>query len=128
MISHLKNKPSKERIIECINQAAKVEFAFLINGLNCELIGVEADEVIQLIDRKTKALKSKIFGFYDGGKRINQDAGGEDHTKRLQQQHQQQQLQQQQRQDHDNSENTKPSVNHNAYQHQHQKITFDEDF
>ena len=60
MISHLKNKPSKERMLEVINQAAKVEFDFLLNGLNADLIGVSAEEIIQLIDKNTKALKLKV--------------------------------------------------------------------
>ena len=60
MISHLKNKSSKERMVEVINQAAKVEFDFLLNGLNADLIGVSAEEIIQLIDKNTKALKLKV--------------------------------------------------------------------
>lgn len=60
MISHLKNKPSKERMLEVINQAARVEFDFLLNGLNADLIGVSAEEIIQLIDKNTKALKLKV--------------------------------------------------------------------
>lgn len=64
MISHLRHKPTKERMLEMINQAAKLEFDFLVNGLKCDLIGIEPDEIIQLIDKKTKELKlmvSKTF-------------------------------------------------------------------
>ncbi len=58
MIGHLKNKPSKEKILEAINDAAKIEFDFILNGLNVDLIGIEPEEVILLIDKKTKELKN----------------------------------------------------------------------
>lgn len=61
MMSHLKNKPSNQRILETINQAAKIEFNFLLNGLNLDLIGLGTQEVLEIIDKSTKALKSKIF-------------------------------------------------------------------
>jgi hypothetical protein len=65
MIGHLKSKPSIERILETINDAAKIEFDFILNGLNIDLIEIEPEEVIQLIDRKTKELKnSVIFKFF----------------------------------------------------------------
>ncbi len=60
MISHLKNKPSMEKMLSMVNEAAKLEFDFLVNGLKIELIELEAEEVILLIDRKTKELKQKV--------------------------------------------------------------------
>ncbi len=64
MISHLKNKPSNTRMIEVINQAAKIEFNFLINGLNIDLIGLGAEDVLILIDKSTKSLKLKVYFYY----------------------------------------------------------------
>ena len=64
MVSHLKNKPPKETILAAINQAAKLEFDFLMNGIkSIELIEFSADEIIQLIDANTKALKIKVSLF-----------------------------------------------------------------
>ena len=60
MISHLNHKPSNQRILETINQAAKIEFNFLLNGLNLDLIGVSPQEVLEIIDKNTKALKTKV--------------------------------------------------------------------
>lgn len=61
MITHLQSKPSKEKILETINQAAKIEFDFLINGLKVELVNIDSEDIIQLIDRKTKALKLRVL-------------------------------------------------------------------
>lgn len=61
MMSHLKNKPSNQRILETINQAAKIEFNFLLNGLNLDLIGLGPQEVLEIIDKSTKVLKSKVL-------------------------------------------------------------------
>ena len=74
MISHLKEKPSKESILETINKAAKIEFDFLRNGIkSTELIEVDSSEIIHLIDVNTKALKIKVslislkFFVWEGG-------------------------------------------------------------
>lgn len=61
MVSHLRNKPSKEKIIETINQAAKLEFEFLMKGLQSELIEIDPEDIILLIDRKTKELKLRVW-------------------------------------------------------------------
>ena len=61
LISHLRHKPSREFILNTINQAAKIEFDFLMNGIKCDLIGLSMDDVLQLIDRKTKDLKQKVI-------------------------------------------------------------------
>jgi hypothetical protein len=63
MISHMKHKPNKEKMLDTINQAAKIEFDFLMNGLNADLIEVTGEEIIQLIDKNTKALKLKVIIF-----------------------------------------------------------------
>lgn len=60
MISHLKNKPSNQAITDTINSAAKVEFNFLINGLNIDLIGIGPEQILEIIDKNTKALKTKV--------------------------------------------------------------------
>ena len=60
MISHLKLKPTNEKMIEVINQAAKIEFQFLLNGLNIDLINMNTDDVIKLIDKNTKSLKYQV--------------------------------------------------------------------
>ncbi|RNA02317.1 Ribonucleoside-diphosphate reductase subunit M2 [Brachionus plicatilis] len=103
MISHLRHKPSKENMIEMINQAAKLEFDFLMNGIKCDLIGIEANEIIQLIDKKTKELKVMMFSwFYEKNNAIT-----------------------------DANENKKP-VNeereNNVSKENHHKLVFDEDF
>ncbi len=107
MIGHLVAKPSKERILETINQAAKIEFDFLLNGLNVDSIGIDPQDVIQLIDRKTKALKNKLFGYYDDGKQVSNQP------------------------ENSNADESNP-MNEEQYSTQytenHQKITFDEDF
>lgn len=59
----MKNKPNKEKMLDTINQAAKIEFDFLMNGLNADLIEVAGEEIIQLIDKNTKALKLKVIIF-----------------------------------------------------------------
>ena len=65
MISHLKSKPTNEKMIEVINQAAKIEFQFLLNGLNIDLINMNTDDVIKLIDKNTKSLKYQVnFRFF----------------------------------------------------------------
>ena len=60
MISHLKKKPTNQAILETINSAAKVEFNFLINGLNIDLIGIGPEQILEIIDKNTKALKTKV--------------------------------------------------------------------
>ena len=60
MIGHLKNKPSIERIVEAINDAAKIEFDFILNGLNIDLVEIEPEEVIQLIDRNYQQFQDLI--------------------------------------------------------------------
>lgn len=47
-------------MIEVINQAAKVEFDFLMNGVKSELIGVSGEDLIRYIDNNTKLLKQKV--------------------------------------------------------------------
>ena len=59
----MKHKPNKEKMLDTINQAAKIEFDFLMNGLNADLIEVTGEEIIQLIDKNTKALKLKVIIF-----------------------------------------------------------------
>ena len=52
-------------MIEVINQAAKIEFQFLLNGLNIDLINMNTDDVIKLIDKNTKSLKYQVnFRFF----------------------------------------------------------------
>ena len=71
MVSHLKNKPSKESILDTINQSAKLEFDFLLNGIkSTELIEFDPNEIIQLIDMNTKALKIKVSSLYSNTKKI----------------------------------------------------------
>ena len=61
MISHLREKPSKESILETINNSARIEFDFLLNGIkSTELIEFDSAEIIHLIDVNTKALKIKV--------------------------------------------------------------------
>lgn len=61
MLGHVKSKPSRERILDMINSSVKIEFDYILNGLKLELIQFESDELIQIIDRKTKALKNKVI-------------------------------------------------------------------
>lgn len=103
MISHLRNKPSKDKIIETINQAAKIEFDFLINGIKSELVDIEPEEVLQLIDKKTKDLKLKMFSWFDEKKK----GSSENETKKA----------------------THKEVAHkDMSKENHQKLVFDEDF
>lgn len=46
-----------------INSSVKIEFDFILNGLKMELIQIESDELIQIIDRKTKALKNLVIRY-----------------------------------------------------------------
>lgn len=66
MLSHVNSKPSREQIIDMINSSVKIEFDFILNGLKMDLIQLESDELIQLIDRKTKALKSQVRLLLEG--------------------------------------------------------------
>jgi hypothetical protein len=61
MLSNLKVKPSKETILRVINETAKLEFDFILNGLQIDLIKTDTDDIIQLIDKKTKDLKAKVM-------------------------------------------------------------------
>ena len=61
MISHLTDKPDKEKMLQAINRAAKVEFEFLMHGVKAELIGYVSEDLIQFIDKKTKSLKMKVI-------------------------------------------------------------------
>lgn len=98
MVSHLKKKPSNQRIVEILNQAAKIEFSFLLNGLNIDLIGISPEDVLQIIDKNTKSLKSMIFSAFEEKKKAIQS----DSQATLEQ-----------------SNNSKEN---------HQRIVFDEDF
>lgn len=60
MLGHIRSKPSKEHILDMINSSVKIEFDYILNGLKMELIQVESDELIQIIDKKTKALKNQV--------------------------------------------------------------------
>lgn len=72
MISHLKNKPSNKQMLDTINQAAKVEFNFLLNGLNIDLIGVTPQDVLEIIDKNTKSLKNMLFNSCENKKKAIQ--------------------------------------------------------
>lgn len=61
MLGHIKSKPSREQILNMINSSVKVEFDYILNGLKMELIQFESDDLIQIIDRKTKALKEMVL-------------------------------------------------------------------
>lgn len=69
MISHLNVKPSKERITEMINNAAKIECDFLLNGVKVGALNYTSDDVIQLIDQKMKALKAKLLNSFEQTKK-----------------------------------------------------------
>lgn len=60
MLTHIKAKPSREVILNMINSSVKIEFDFIMNGLKMELAQIESDDLIQLIDKKTKALKEQV--------------------------------------------------------------------
>jgi ribonucleotide reductase beta subunit family protein with ferritin-like domain len=64
MISHLKSKPDEKLIIELINQAARIEFDFLI-ALRLELIELETEELIKFIDEHVKWLKSRLIASFN---------------------------------------------------------------
>jgi ribonucleotide reductase beta subunit family protein with ferritin-like domain len=103
MISHLKHKPSNQRILETINQAAKIEFSFLLNGLNIDLIGVGAQDVLEIIDKNTKTLKTKIFSTFEEKKKTIQT-------------------------DVQNKANDANNMKMMSSKENHQKLVFDEDF
>jgi ribonucleotide reductase beta subunit family protein with ferritin-like domain len=106
MMSHLKNRPSDQRILETINQAAKIEFSFLLNGLNLDLIGVGPQEVLEIIDKNTKALKSRLFSTFEVKKKTIQSESDIRSDK--------------------NREQENRDTNQNK--DRHQKLVFDEDF
>lgn len=100
MISHMKHRPNKDKMLESINQAAKIEFDFLINGLKSELIEVKSEDIIQLIDKNTKALKLKLFNSFDEKKKKIASE----------------------------SENKAVESQMNSSKENHQKLVFDDDF
>lgn len=106
MISHLNNRPSDQRILETINQAAKIEFSFLLNGLNLDLIGVGPQEVLEIIDKNSKLLKSKMFNTYEAKKKAIQSESDIQSDKLKEQENR----------------------NQNSNKDRHQKLVFDEDF
>lgn len=71
MMSHLKSKPTTQKVVDTINQAAKLEFDFLLNALRTELIGVDPNELIMLIDKKAKLLKTKILNITEEKKQAS---------------------------------------------------------
>jgi len=105
MLSHLRNKPSKERMIEVINQAAKVEFDFLMNGVKSELIGVSGEDLIRYIDNNTKLLKQKLFSLYEQKKKVASVVVNTN----------------------TNADTENRMVNYNSKEN-HQKLVFDDDF
>ena len=50
MYNYLKNKPSKERVIEIIRDAVSIEKEFITESLSCELIGMNATLMSQYIE------------------------------------------------------------------------------
>ena len=50
MYNYLKNKPSKERVIEIIRDAVSIEKEFITESLSCELIGMNAKLMSQYIE------------------------------------------------------------------------------
>ena len=50
MYSYLKNRPSKERVIEIIQDAVTIEKEFITESLSCELIGMNAILMSQYIE------------------------------------------------------------------------------
>jgi len=50
MYNYLKNKPSKERILEIIRDAVSIEKEFITESLSCELIGMNAKLMSQYIE------------------------------------------------------------------------------
>lgn len=110
MLGHIKSKPARETTVEMINNAVKIEFDFILNGLKMpELIQLESDDLIQIIDRKTKELKAKIFGSFEEKKTSTGNfarSGSETNT---------------------DVENSHGSA-HQVQKENHHKIVFDEDF
>jgi len=111
MMGHLKQKPSKETIVTAIHHAAKLEFDFLLNGLSADLIDMDANEIIQIIDTKTKDLKIKMFEFYEDGSTGSKIADSNST-------------------DQDGNVNTRQEAQEQAeyLREEHKRITFDEDF
>jgi hypothetical protein len=62
MISHLINKPKRERIIEIINETAKIEADFLLNGVQIGLLNFKPIEIATFVAEKSKVLKLKLLG------------------------------------------------------------------
>ena len=50
MYNYLKNKPSKERVLEIIRDAVSIEKEFITESLSCELIGMNAKLMSQYIE------------------------------------------------------------------------------
>ena len=49
MYKYLKNKPSKERILEIIREAVEIETEFITDSLSCKLIGMNSELMTQYI-------------------------------------------------------------------------------
>ena len=49
MYKYLRNKPSKERILEIIQEAVEIETEFITDSLSCKLIGMNSDLMTQYI-------------------------------------------------------------------------------
>lgn len=60
MISNLKNKPTRDFVDQMVLQTAKIEFEFL-NELNFDKIGIDAKDLLHMIDTRVKLLKGKLL-------------------------------------------------------------------
>jgi hypothetical protein len=60
MISHLRNKPEKEKILEIMTQCEKLEFEFLRDGINVHLIQVSPSEIAQVLTKKRAKILENI--------------------------------------------------------------------
>jgi hypothetical protein len=60
MISHLRNKPTKELILKTIDAFSQLEQDFLIKTLRIQLLGLNDIEIRQLLDKQIMVLKFKV--------------------------------------------------------------------
>jgi hypothetical protein len=65
MIKLIKNKASKNEVLEIINKSYQIEVFYLTDALNCKLIGLSEYKIMEIIDTKKIEIKNLICSSVD---------------------------------------------------------------
>lgn len=80
MISHLRNKPTREFILKMIDDCSKIEYNFLIDALQTNLLNFTPQYVKQLLEKRIGILKIKLLNAFQ----INKTAIADKENEKIQ--------------------------------------------